>query len=64
MFLQRLYNPYDSLPGSEGFHVQGMPELRRDLDKARTLYDVSQYLAEKIESNYNANLQRKSTQAK
>ena len=64
MFALRIFNPYDSVPTSPDYHVLTTAELKRDLDKARTLYDVSQYLAEKIEKNYQERLLRKSTQAK
>ena len=64
MFSLRVYNPYENMPGSSIYRVPNEKELLKSLEKANTLYDVSLYLAEKIEMNWDERLLRKQTRAK
>jgi hypothetical protein len=50
MFCLRILNPYENMPcvGNEQFKLYSESELFADLDKITTLFDVSQYLVEKV----------------
>ena len=59
MFTLRVYNPYENMPGSSDYRVLNEKDLLKSIEKANTLYDVSLYLAEKIDMTWDERLLRK-----
>ena len=50
-----MYNPYENMPclgNNPHFRIPTAEELQRDIVKCFTIYDVTLYLAKKVEDGY------------
>ena len=55
MFIQRIYNPYENLPilsDNPHYKVPEYTDLMNDMKECFRLYEVSLYLANKVEKSY------------